>query len=76
MKVIADRVHMEEIMKAHHQGMGSLLESRVIAGHFDQDQMGVIVELRLHFPHIFKVREILKYCDVCQCINTTNLQKG
>ena len=52
--IIADRVYQEEIMKACHQGMGSLQESRVFAGHFGRDKFAVMVVTRWYFLHIFK----------------------
>ena len=74
MKVAADMVCQKEITKACHQGMGSLQESVVLAGHFGRDDIGALVVARWYFPHIFKLdTEIIKYCDTCQSLNTTKL---
>ena len=43
MKVVADRVLQEDIMKAYNQGMGSVQEARVLDGHFGRNKTGVVV---------------------------------
>ena len=54
MKVVADRVCKEEIMKACHEGMGSSQEARVLAGHFGRDKIGAMVAVWWYFHYIFK----------------------
>ena len=52
MKVVADRIHQGEIIKACHEGIGFLQEARVLGGHFGKDKMGAMIAAMLYAPHI------------------------
>ena len=52
-------------------------KSRVLASHVHRDKMGTMVVVRWYFPHtLLHMATIIKYCDVCQHMNTYQLQKG
>ena len=77
MKVVADRVCQEDVVKACHQEMGSLQEPMVLAGHCDSDKMGGKVAGRWYSPYISKwVKRNYKILNVCQHMHTTKVQKG
>ena len=60
MKVVADMVCQEEIVKACHQGVATLQEYRVRDGHLGRNRTEIIIVVRRYFPHIFKlVTEII-----------------
>ena len=52
MKVSADRVCQEEVIKACHERIGSSQEVRVLSGHFGKDTMKDMVAARC-FLHTF-----------------------
>ena len=64
-------------MKACQGGTGISQKSRVLSAHLGRDKTRAMVVVRWYFPHIFTgVAEIIKYCDVCQHVNTYKLPKG
>ena len=76
-QIVVDRVCQEEIMKAYHGGIDVPLHFRVLSGHFGRNKMGAMGVARWHFPHIIKTSaEIIRQHDVCQHVNTYNLQNG
>ena len=64
MKVVADRVCQEEIMKAYHEGIGSLQEAGMLAGHFGRNKTGAMAVVRWFFPHIFRCVTYIKYNQI------------
>ena len=54
LKVVAVRDCQGDLMKACHQGMKSLKDPSVLAGHFGKNKMGVMVVARWYFSNIFK----------------------
>ena len=57
-------------------GNGVSQQNGVLSGDFGRDKMGIVM-VKWYFPCTFKhVVEIIKYCDVCQCLDTNELKKG
>ena len=63
-------------MKACHERVDISQQSRVLSGYFGMYKVGAVVVARWYFPHIFKyVDEFIKFCDVCQDVNTYNCKE-
>ena len=74
---MTDRVHQEKVLKACNEVIDFSEYFRFLSGHFGNEKMAAMVAVRLFFPPKFRcVTNIIKYCDMCQNINTYKLQEG